>query len=318
MATGTSQPLTVHEMANHVSDCLEAHRTRFSSQMRCPPLFVGIQGPQGSGKTFLTSHLRSLLSESPYLLSVAVLSIDDLYLPHAGLMALAETHPQNRLLRGRGQPGTHDIELGSIILEKLKRINGSEGGPAEVELPVFDKSLFDGEGDRVAHGKVVRAPIDVVVLEGWCVGFYPVSGKVAEQRWKQPVEGLDDFNMPTFISLEDVIAVNGQLKSYVKWWDALDAFIQIKGPSTSPYAMIYQWRLQQEHNMKAKNGGRGMTDEQVKVFVDRYIPGYVFFGDGVRKGIQDEKGRGQLPPWHSKGLVVTIDFERKLLGTSHF
>lgn len=53
-------------------------------------------------------------------------------------------------------------------------------------------------------------------------------------------------------------------------------------------------------------------------FVDRYIPGYVFFGDGVRKGTQDEEGQGQLPPWHNKGLVVTIDLERKLLGTSHF
>lgn len=27
---------------------------------------------------------------------------------------------------------------------------------------------------------------------------------------------------------------------------------------------IYKWRLQQEHEMKAKKGGQGMTDEQVK------------------------------------------------------
>ncbi|KAF9243149.1 hypothetical protein BU15DRAFT_86551 [Melanogaster broomeanus] len=268
-------------MANHVLDCLEAHRTRFPAQTRCPPLFVGVQGPQGSGKTFLTSHLRSLLSEPPYMLSVAVLSIDDLYLPHAGLTALAEAHSPNRLLRGRGLPGTHD------------RINGPEVGPAEVELPAFDKSLFDGEGDRVAHCEVVRAPVDVVVLEGW---------RLAEERWNQT----------------DVLAVNDLLEPYVKWWDALDAFIQIKGPSTSPYAIIYQWRLQQEHNMKANNGGRGMTDEQVKTFVDRYIPGYVFFGDGVRKRAQEEEGQGQLPPWHMKGLVVMLDLERNLLGTSHF
>ncbi|KIJ15516.1 hypothetical protein PAXINDRAFT_168995 [Paxillus involutus ATCC 200175] len=318
MAMGASHPPAVHEMAKHVSGCLEAHQTRFSTQTRCPPLFIGVQGPQGSGKTFLTSHLRSLLSESPYLLSVAVLSIDDLYLPHAGLTTLAEAHPQNKLLRGRGQPGTHDIELGSMILDKLKRINDSDGGPSEVELPAFDKSLFNGEGDRVGPGEVVRAPVDVVVLEGWCVGFYPVSKQVMEERWDQLVEGLDDFSMEKFVSLEDIIAVNDRLKSYMNWWDALDAFIQIKGPSTSSYAIIYQWRLQQERNMKAKNGGQGMTDEQVKTFVDRYIPGYVFFGDGVRKGTQDEEGQGQLPPWHNKGLVVTIDLERKLLGTSHF
>jgi len=39
--------------------------------------------------------------------------------------------------------------------------------------------------------------------------------------------------------------------------------MQIAAPSSHPYEFIYEWRLQQEHNMKAKNGGRGMTDEQV-------------------------------------------------------
>lgn len=28
--------------------------------------------------------------------------------------------------------------------------------------------------------------------------------------------------------------------------------------------LIYKWRLHQEHEMKAKNGGQGMSDEQVK------------------------------------------------------
>jgi D-glycerate 3-kinase len=32
----------------------------------------------------------------------------------------------------------------------------------------------------------------------------------------------------------------------------------------TPYLPIYKWRLQQEHEMKAKKTGQGMTDEQVK------------------------------------------------------
>jgi hypothetical protein len=40
---------------------------------------------------------------------------------------------------------------------------------------------------------------------------------------------------------------------------------QISPPSISPYLPIYKWRLQQEHEMKAKNNGQGMTDEQVKM-----------------------------------------------------
>lgn len=42
--------------------------------------------------------------------------------------------------------------------------------------------------------------------------------------------------------------------------------LKVKPPDETPYSLIYKWRLQQEHNMKAKNGGRGMTDEEVKKY----------------------------------------------------
>lgn len=245
------------------------------------------------------------------MLSVAVLSIDDLYLTHDRLTSLARDHPENRLLQGRGQPGTHDIELGSALLEKIKRINGK---PDELELPIFDKSLFGGEGDRLPHGKVIRLPIDVFILEGWCVGFYPTGVSLIKERWNEPVPGLEDrFDLKSFVRMEDVLTINDRLKAYVKWWDTLDAFIQIKGPSSCPYEIIYEWRLEQEHYMKARNGGKGMTDEQVKAFVDRYIPGYVFFGDGVNNGTE-----GKPPRWIGSGLVVTIGQDRELIETSKF
>ncbi|KAI6116022.1 P-loop containing nucleoside triphosphate hydrolase protein [Pisolithus sp. B1] len=309
----TLRPPAVRPMTEHVLCCLKNHRSRFVGP-RCSPLFVGVQGPQGSGKTFLTSHLHKQLSTSPHLLSVAVLSIDDLYLTHDGLASLARDHPQNQLLRGRGQPGTHDIELGNTLLEKIKKINGK---PDELELPIFDKSLFGGEGDRLPHGKVIRPPIDVFILEGWCVGFYPTSVSLIKERWDKPVQGLEDrFDLKSFVRMEDVLTINDQLKAYVKWWDTLDAFIQIKGPSSCPYEIIYKWRLEQEHYMKARNGGKGMTDEQVKAFVDRYIPGYVFFGDGVNNGLLDTEGKP--PRWIGSGLVVTIGQDRELIETSKF
>ena len=355
MATTSLHPPAVHAMANHVSNCLEAHRARFSTRSNYPPLFVGVQGPQGSGKTFLTSRLRSLLAEPPYSLSVAILSIDDLYLPHAGLMALAETHPRNRLLHGRGQPGTHDVELGNEILKALKAINGGEGGrgPGQVALPVFDKSLFGGEGDRAPRAQVVQGPVDVVVLEGWCVGFYPVRREVVEARWCQPVPGLDDFDMQAFVSLEDVLEVNDLLTAYVEWWRAFDVFIQVCILCVADHeCCITQLQLDQRacdvairdrlsmaaatraghEDQEWGTGHDGRTSEDVRVlfhgcllahlarldsFVDRYIPGYVFFGDGVRRGTVDEEG-GRLPPWHGQGLVVELDLERRLLSTSQF
>lgn len=238
-------------MLNHVLKCLSAHRIRFQTnpnptsildtpKTRVRPLFVGIQGPQGSGKSFLTSHLHQKLSSPPHSLSVVVLSIDDLYLPHVQLVALANANPENKLLRGRGQPGTHDVGLGTIILDRLSRINegvdpekanspSSLDSDNEVRLPVFDKSLHSGEGDRVeGGGKVIRGPIDIVILEGWCLGFQPISASEIDLRWSQPVDGLGPgFFESRGFRKEDIVDVNERLKEYQHWWQFFDTFIQV-------------------------------------------------------------------------------------------
>ncbi|KAM5542979.1 hypothetical protein V8D89_003363 [Ganoderma adspersum] len=322
-ASTSSPPEAIGHMSSHVLVQLAAHRSHHEKQgvspPSIPPLIMGVQGPQGSGKTFLTSILRDTLQSAPHNLSVAVLSLDDLYLPHDGLVALADSHPQNALLKGRGQPGTHDVPLGTDILNKLRRINDSAGAGAQVELPSFDKSLFNGEGDRAPSDAVVRPPVDVVLFEGWCTGFYPVSHEEVERRFTAPVTGLGDaFFQKRGYRVEDVLEVNERLKSYVSWWDLFDAFIQIKPPDEHPYTHIYKWRLQQEHHMKARNGGKGMTDEQVTAFVDRYIPGYVFFGDGVTEGYDETSGQRKVPPWIGHGLRVQIGEDREVLSTSIF
>jgi D-glycerate 3-kinase len=78
--------------------------------------------------------------------------------------------------------------------------------------------------------------------------------------------------------------------------------------------------------MKAMTGGKGMTDEQVNKFVDRYIPGYHFFGAGVLSGGHDPQTGAQLsPPWLPKEespdsslkyLRVTIDENREVVKVS--
>src|SRR6266852_4114581 len=105
------------------------------------PIFVALQGPQGSGKTSVTERVKAMLAEdnedhAPY--HLATLSIDDLYLPHAQLNALASAHPDNPFLRGRGLPGTHDIQLGLSLLRSLKDINRSRVD--NIRIPRFDKS----------------------------------------------------------------------------------------------------------------------------------------------------------------------------------
>lgn len=235
----------VEYMVTHVLKRLSHHRAHSRATLassRVPPLFVGIQGPQGSGKSFLTSRLRQALTSPPHSLSVVALSIDDLYLPHIQLVALANENPKNKLLKGRGQPGTHDVGLGTIILGLLKHINNldttsgqSTGSSSEVRLPVFDKSLFGGEGDRVeGGGNLIRGPVDIVILEGWCLGFHPISPSEIDLRWNKPIQGLDSgFYESRGFRQEDVADINERLKEYSHWWEFFDTFIQV-GESLAP------------------------------------------------------------------------------------
>ena len=215
-------------MSDHVLKQLSRHQSHFSKGTRPPPLFVAVQGPQGSGKTFSTSRLRDTLTSEPHSLSVVVLSIDDLYLPYAGLVSLAESNPQNRLLKGRGQPGTHDVQLGVQILQQLRHINDDAEEGRVVNIPFFDKSLFDGQGDRVS-GSVIKGPVDVVALEGWCVGFYPTTLEEIDRRWELSVEGLrDSFFQSRGFRKDDVVDVNERLRGYLEWWSFFDTFVQVR------------------------------------------------------------------------------------------
>lgn len=87
--------------------------------------------------------------------------------------------------------------------------------------------------------------------------------------------------------LEELSFVNDQLKEYDIITDLFDAFIHIDAEDTE---YVYEWRRQQERQLRQERGS-GMTDEQVVKFVDAYYPAYELFSDGVRNGIfVDRKG----------------------------
>lgn len=264
-------PDKVQLIANHILKHLSRHRAAFASQPHTlptsppvaarsstpshpPPLFVAVQGPQGSGKSFLSSLVSSYLSAPPHALNVAVLSLDDLYLPHPAVRALEEDSEgrENKLLRGRGMPGTHDVPLGSEVLEALRRINenggeavGEAGDDAvrEVLLPAYDKSAHSGAGDRAPREEWGRAkaPLDVLLFEGWCVGFCPVSAEEVGQRWEAEIErkrvassreGLEGKDSASFrlsdYRKEDILQVNEKLRAYLEWWEQFSVFVQVR------------------------------------------------------------------------------------------
>ena len=128
------------------------------------------------------------------------------------------------------------MRLGTQILTRLKHINQSNS--QSVQIPSFDKSLFSGEGDRADTWISVNSPVDVVILEGWCVGFYPTTQEEIDRRWVLPVQGLrEDFFGKRGFRKEDVVEINEKLKEYLQWWKFFDVFIQARACHMSIMAL---------------------------------------------------------------------------------
>ncbi|KPV71596.1 uncharacterized protein RHOBADRAFT_56448 [Rhodotorula graminis WP1] len=331
MASTDPTPRTAAEIiADYLLDRLERHRAawreRLPDSARAPPLVCAIQGPQGSGKSYTASKLPALLaaasptpsSASSAPIRTAALSLDDLYLPHDGLAAVAAADPANALLSGRGQAGTHDLPLALELLSALKRPSPNA---QSLKLPLFDKSLHGGAGDRLPREQWVEVErpdeVDLVVFEGWMNGFRPLDppsllSELYNLARSDPGAAKArlgiDYEPPFLLEHDEahLAVVHDNLRGYAPMWDEVDVFVQIK---PERMGFVWEWRLEQEHNMKAKNGGIGMTDEQVKHFIARYMPGYELW----LRGIDDPKST-----WAGNGLRVVIDKRRDVLGVEHF
>ncbi|KXJ92484.1 D-glycerate 3-kinase [Microdochium bolleyi] len=252
------------------------------------PFIIGLNGVQGVGKTTLVSALADKLQHGEGL-ETLVCSIDDFYLRREDQQRLAEGDPENKLLQVRGEPGTHDMELASSFFTSLCR-----GEP--VRVPEYDKSAYSGKGDRVPESqwaKTVndpattgRPPVQVVIFEGWCVGFRSLTlDEVKAKRDAPGTRTLKDH------ALEHLLRVNESLRAYdTAITELFDAFIHIDAEDTE---WVYDWRLEQEVKLRQMKG-TGMTDEEVVRFVDAYYPAYELFCDKLRTGLFPETPGAQL------------------------
>ena len=80
---------------------------------------------------------------------------------------------------------------------------------------------------------------------------------------KKPYQGRLGHN-----SLKSVTTINDALRKYDEITSQLDAFIHIDALEPQ---YVYNWRLEQEAGLRASRGS-GMTDDQVRHFVDGYYP----------------------------------------------
>jgi pantothenate kinase-related protein Tda10 len=85
-----------------------------------PCIQLGISAPQGCGKTTLVFELEKLSTALG--IRAASVSIDDFYLSHAAQQMVTAAHPDNPLLAGRGNAGTHDLQLGKVVLTNLRKL----------------------------------------------------------------------------------------------------------------------------------------------------------------------------------------------------
>lgn len=238
------------------------------------PLIIGISGPQGSGKSYLVSSLQKQLQAQYPQLSIVSFLMDDLYLTYAEQCRLtdASVADGNKLLQGRGLPGTHDIDLCLGIFHNLiTRYKGgqviSEENP--VRIPSYDKSAHGGLGDRRANDTVVATPADVVLFEGWFNGFRALD----RDRIRLAYLLSDIGNVVQQHRMYHIEQVNTALAAYEPIWCLFDEFIYLH---TDDINNVYQWRLQQEHDLIAQHGA-GMTDAQVVDFIDRYMACYKLY-----------------------------------------
>lgn len=215
------------------------------------------------------------------------------------MVALAQAHPSYTLLQGRGQPGTQDVTVGTRILHAFRE------GNMDVAMPMYDKSAFEGAGDRCSEWRHITEPVDFVLFEGWCLGFRSYSPQELTKIYNDVQYSSPP---PAFAqcSLDELAYINTQLATWEKtWYPLMDAFIQFApvapDEQTSPWSLIYPWRLEAEQAMKRSNGGHGMSDEQVYAFVRRYIPSYELFGHN----------RCTLPhPWAGHCMVLSVHRDR--------
>lgn len=208
-------------LAGHITRC---------HQRRQQTLVVGINGAQGTGKSTLSELLQRLFRALQ--LKCVVLSIDDLYLTRAQRSKLArDVHP---LMQTRGVPGTHDLALGLSLLADLKAATSD----TMAAIPGFDKARDDRR--PVQDWKIHQGPVDIILIEGWCVGAQPASlaGEPinrleqvhdADGRWRTVIEQ--------------------HLLDYQRLFNQFDLLVMLKAPSMES---IIEWRILQETKLQTR------------------------------------------------------------------
>jgi len=239
-------PETFRRTAELVCEPLAARAQRRRTDRKRTAV-IGLCGAQGSGKTTIARYAARLLEQRG--MRAVALSLDDFYLSHEARQRLGrEVHP---LLAVRGPPGTHDVGMAGAALDQLR-------ARGKVSLPRFDKAS-DNRAPRAAW-PTVASPVDVILLEGWCVGAVS-QGRAALAT---PVNDLERDEDPDGVWRG---YVNDQLDGpYQALFARLHDLVLLEAPS---FEVVTGWRAEQEAKLRATGAG-GMSDAEIARFVAHY------------------------------------------------
>jgi D-glycerate 3-kinase len=96
----------------------------------------------------------------------------------------------------------------------------------------------------------VETPLDVILLEGWLVGFAPLA--------------LGPDADPSFAE------ANRRLAPYRAWTERLDALVLLH---VADLDAIVAYRVDAERARRSATG-RGLTDDEARDYIERFLPAY--------------------------------------------
>ena len=220
-------------LAGHL---LDQYAGRIARSRR--PYILGLSGLQGSGKSTLARVMKAQAKARGW--ATEVLSLDDFHYARSEREALArDVHP---LLRTRGVPGTHEIELLLSVLAAVPQASER----LAVTYPRFDK----GRDTRLPPSRwprITQRPA-LVIVEGWALGIRPQPLPALSR----PVNRLEREEDPDGDWRH---WVNKQLRGYQPLWRKFDALIVLQAPS---WDIVRRWRGEQEQELVARHAPLAM------------------------------------------------------------
>ena len=187
-----------------------------------------IAGSQGSGKSTLSVLIKKFFLKF-YSKNVVILSIDDFYLSSFQRKRLARKFNTD-LFETRGVPGTHNLKLLDEVINNLMKKK------FPVYIPVFDKVT-----DNKKNYKRKISKVDLLILEGWCVGSKPIDIKYLKMN-------INDLEKKNDSNLIWRTAYNSALIDYQIIFKKFDYYIFIKFPN---WEFVIDWKYKQELSLRS-------------------------------------------------------------------